>query len=190
MKTRYNLFRWYEASSGRYLRTDPVNLGRLGNRTKLAQLPVDRVDAYYLAMLRAGNPEHEGVYLYGVQNPVLFYDPLGLFGAGALATAGGACVAIDGPLPLGDVIGVPLLAGAMVWAASETVKDWWKNRDKCDDCDQQDIERRCDALYVKDIAECQRRHGPSSHLRAACYGSASERYGNCLAGRPVGPLSP
>ena len=35
-------------------------------------------------MLRTGNPKHEQPYLYAVQNPLLYADPLGLFNPGAL----------------------------------------------------------------------------------------------------------
>lgn len=134
----YNVYRWYLPATGTYSRPDPINLGILESVSRPQELPVGAVEAYYLAMLRAGNPLHEQPYLYGVQNPLLFYDPLGLFGPGALATAGGACVAIDGPVPVGDIVGVPLLIAAGVWAGGQIIADFWDNREPCDDCDKKD----------------------------------------------------
>jgi hypothetical protein len=100
-------------------------------------------------MLRTGNPQHEQAYLYSAQNPLLFSDPLGLFGPGALATAGGACVAGDGPLPIGDLVGVPLLIGATVWAAGIVVTDWWNNADSCSDCELDESDESDKAIAVE-----------------------------------------
>ena len=138
----YNVYRWYQPADGRYARIDPVNLGSLENVGRGNDLPIGAVHAYFLAMLRAGNPRFEHAYGYAVQNPLLFADPLGLFGPAALATAGGACVAVDGPLPFGDFIGVPLLITAAVWAAGTIIVDWWANREPCKQCDSVDTCRR------------------------------------------------
>jgi RHS repeat-associated protein len=171
----YNLHRWYEPQTGRYARVDPVNLGILENLGRPGELPIDAVDAYYLAMLRAGNPKFEHAYGYVAQNPLLFADPLGLFGPGALAAAGGACVAVDGPVPAGDVVGVPILIAAGVWAAGIAVVDWWDNADTdtCDECDKEN-RRICSRLLVmclenpRQPPSNRRLFGPSKDC-GACY---------------------
>ncbi len=180
----YNVHRWYGRLIGRYTRTDPINLGLLGSANHPPDLAVDSVDAYYLAMYRTGNPDHEQPYVYAAGNPLTYYDPLGLFGPGALARAGGACVAVDGPLTVGDVIGVPLLIGAAVWAAADVITDWWSNVDECRNCSPDP----CDAQYTADSEICRKQS--TRHLRALCWAKAAERYGNCIAGRPVQPLFP
>jgi len=179
-----NVWRWYQPATGRYTRPDPIHLGILESATRPQNLPLDALDAYYLAILRTGNPVHEHPYLYGARNPLLYYDPLGLFGAGTLAMAGGACIAGDGPFPFGDVVGVPLLIVAGGWAATEVITDWWSHREDCDDCDTDP----CDAQYQADSEIC-RRHS-TSRLRALCWRRAALRYSNCIAGRPVPDLFP
>lgn len=49
-----------------------------------------------------------------------------------------------------------------------------------------DNEERCNALYDADSAVCRRLTG--SAVKQICWASASERYGACLAGRPIPPL--
>jgi hypothetical protein len=105
----YNVWRFLEPQTGRYTRTDPVKLGVLESARRPQELPVDGLGAYYLAMLRTGIPVREHPYLYGAQNPLLFSDPLGLFGPGALVGAGGVCVVADGPLPIGDAVAAVLV---------------------------------------------------------------------------------
>jgi RHS repeat-associated protein len=141
----YNVYRYYMPGTGRYTRPDPVNLGILENVGRPGTLPIDAVDAYHLSMLRTGNPRFEHAYGYVAQNPLLFADPTGLFGPGALAMAGGACVAGDGPLPIGDVVGVPLLVAAGIWGAGIVIADWWDNADDCEECKTRDI---CHRLLV------------------------------------------
>jgi YD repeat-containing protein len=186
----YNVHRWYGWETGRYGRVDPINLGVLGNAGRPRELPLDAMEAYFLSMLRTGNPEHEQPYLYAVQNPLLYTDPSGLFGPGALATAGGACIAVDGPIPVGDIIGIPLLIGAAGWAMGEIVVDWWANAKDCEECERDKRDQYCYPLYLGDIAECKRRHPGSARSRQACYGSAASRYADCLSGKPSHPLYP
>jgi hypothetical protein len=179
-----NLHRWYTPNTGRYKRPDPVNLGVLGSVTRPRDLKLDPRTAYYLAILRTGSPKLEQPYLYGAQNPLLYFDPLGLFGPAALAMAGGACIAADGPAPIGDIVGVPLLIVAGGWAATEVIKDWWDNDDDCQECKPDP----CDAQYTTDSATC--RSLSTERLRALCWAKAAERYGACIVGRPVPPLFP
>ena len=147
-------------------------------------MPLNARDAYYLAMLRAGNPVHEQPYQYGAPNPLLYYDPLGLFGPGALAMAGGSCAVVDGPLPIGDVVGIGVLIVAGGWALAEVISDWWDNREDCEDCDIDP----CDAQYQADSEIC--RQQATRRLRALCWARAADRYGDCIAGSPVRPLFP
>ena len=130
-------------------------------------------------MLRTGNPEHEQPYLYGVQSPLLYTDPLGLLSPASLATVGGGCAAADGPLPIGDVIAAPLVAAAAVWWATEVITDWWDNAKNCTECKPDP----CDAQYAADSERCRRLS--NSRLRATCWENAAERYAACIAGRPI-----
>ena len=74
------------------------------------------------------------VYSFPGSNPVVFSDPLGLFGPGALAAAGGGCIAVDGPFPFGDLVGIPLILGAGAWALGDAIQDYWGNDKTCPDC--------------------------------------------------------
>jgi YD repeat-containing protein len=186
----YNLYRWLETGTGRYTRPDPVNLGMLASAWRDENLTIDPLQAYYLAILRAGNPKLEHPFSYVAANPLLLGDPLGLFGPGALATAGEVCIAADGPLPVGDLIGFPLLIGAGVWWAATQASDWSDDDDDCDRCNLRRREIECEVQYYADIEECQRRHRPGSRLRRPCYSHASVRFALCLRGHPVPPLQP
>ena len=46
---------------------------------------------------------------------------------------------IDGPLPFGDAVGVPLLIAAGAWALGEAVVDFWDNDSACESCPLIDI---------------------------------------------------
>ena len=55
-------------------------------------------------------------------------------------------------------------------------------------CEKED---RCEQQYSVDNAVCRslpNRTDEDKRVRAACWSSANERYGNCLADRPIGPL--
>ncbi len=145
----YNVYRWYAPDIGHYTRPDPLNLGGLENIGRADVLPLDALDAYHLAVVWSGNPRLASVYGYVGQNPLLFYDPLGLFGPAAAAAAGGTCIAIDGPAPFGDVIGVPILIAAGVWAGALIIADWWDNQQDCEECKTRDICRRLLGLCLE-----------------------------------------
>jgi RHS repeat-associated protein len=183
--SHYNVHRWYQSGIGRYIRPDPIHLGILGSASRPLEFPAGAITAYHLAILRTANPQHEQPYLYGAQNPLIFSDPLGLFGPGTLATAGGACIAVDGPLPAGDLIGIPLLVGATVWTGAIILTDWWANADACSDCELDldlDEEDECDRQYALDSAVC--RTLPRS-LRQRCWEEAARRYAACLSGQEI-----
>jgi RHS repeat-associated protein len=135
----YNVYRWYETGTGRYIRPDPVNLGSLENVGRSSEIGIGPEQAYYLSMLRAENPKFEHAFGYSAQNPIVFGDPFGLFGPGALAMAGGACAAADGPIPVGDIIGVPLVIGAGLWGLGIVIADAWDNFNHCEECKTRDI---------------------------------------------------
>lgn len=55
-------------------------------------------------------------------------------------------------------------------------------------CDQED---RCEQQYKDDRAVCNALPGGTparQKVKALCWASAADRYGNCLANRPLGPL--
>jgi len=85
---------------------------------------------------------------------------------GALSVAGGVAAA-DGPLPIGDIVGVVILLGTLAYLSTRTAKG----------------EARCEAQYDLDIAECRRVR------KRSCYAQAAVRFAACLAGKPVPPLN-
>ncbi len=189
----YNVHRWYQPSSGRYTGADSVHLASLLNGRALELLNTDARDALVTASFHAANPRLEHSYGYAAQSPLAFTDPLGLVvDPGSLATAGGVCVALDGPLPVGDIIGAGLLLSAGIWAAGNVVADFWKNRPPCDDCngDPPDV---CDEILAVDQATCRAAWlRLSSRGYSACMRQAMVRFSECLRWGPPprSPLAP
>jgi hypothetical protein len=70
-----------------------------------------------------------------VNDPIHFTDATGLM-AEAIA-AGGTLALVDGPLPIGDIIGAVIIVGALVAVAVATITaddiDWNTGRPKGDD---------------------------------------------------------
>ena len=118
----YNYFRYYDPSIGRYLTADPIGL--------------------------AGGIN---LYTYALDNPVRYTDPFGLSAlTGTLPIAGGLAAA-DGPLPVGDLIGLGLLGGALLYDLLNDSDDTADDGKQCDD-DKDDCEeeiRECTKLCKK-----------------------------------------
>ena len=88
-----------------------------------------------------------------------------------MATVGGGCAAADGPLPIGDVIGAPLVIAAAIWWATDVVTDWWDNAKTCDECDTQGICRRLLTLCLENLWQPPKNrplYGPRKDC-GACY---------------------
>lgn len=189
----YNLHRWYDTQTGRYTGEDQVNLGSLLSGRALELLNTHARDALLTASFHVANPRLEHPYGYAAQTPLAFTDPMGLvIDPGSLATAGGVCVAIDGPFPVGDIIGAGLLLSAGIWAGGIVVADFWRNRPPCDDCDD-DPDDRCEQLLKSDQANCAAQWlRRSARGYRACMSAAMTRYSECLRGifPPRTPLSP
>ena len=93
-----NWMRDYDPMTGRYIQADPLGL----------------VDG-------------ASVYGYALQNPGRYIDPRGeqgidglvssSFGRGAMSIAGGAA-AVDGPLPIGDAVGLCVIGAAVLYCAA------------------------------------------------------------------------
>lgn len=112
MNTYYNLHRWYEPATGRYIAPDPLRsvLGEYGDS---------------VLMLVPGLE-----YAYAADNPLLYIDPLGLtieqglcvlrytllgLGAGGLAGAAGGCALGGGATALaGGVVAIPACAAGAI----------------------------------------------------------------------------
>ncbi|WP_308418914.1 RHS repeat domain-containing protein [Iodobacter violaceini] len=97
----YNYFRDYDPATGRYIQSDPIGL--------------------------AG-----GINTYGYVggNPVSYTDSRGLAAIpwNVALPAAGTAAAADGPLPVGDVVGVAIIVGTAIYNACE------KTDNKCPPC--------------------------------------------------------
>lgn len=154
-------------------------------------------------------------YGYVGGNPLSFYDPLGLepnqvcvaactaagsVAGGYLGTVGGG--ALGGTLgglggsvigPGGAVAGgaAGAAAGSRAGgAAGSAAGGAAGNAAGNAFCPEDDEGDDCDALNATDTSTCNgitRVRG--ARAGAACHASASERYGACLAGRPIPPLN-
>jgi len=136
----------------------------------------------------------QNLYEYSRLNPIVFFDPHGTFASPVtLATAGGACIAIDGPAPIGDMVGVPMLAAAGIWWAAAEAFDRWNDRDEKDDDDgdSDDDYGQCEQQLALDDAACTRAWRGQHGLRHSCKSQAMTRYAECLRfGEPRSPLQP
>ena len=158
----YNWQRYYDANTGRYISSDPIGLTGGFNR-----------------------------YAYVGGNPVGWVDPSGLNAAIPVVLA-----AICLRNPAGCRAGATILF-CMAFPSLCTPPDPVNNaepykKDEADGeyCPEDDEGDDCDALNATDTSTCNgitRVRG--ARAGAACHASASERYGACLAGRPISPLN-
>jgi hypothetical protein len=116
---------------------------------------------------------------------MVYVDPTGegaLEGAIPLA---GMCVAVDGPIPVGDVVGGVILAGAATY-------DLYRYFTRCEECAEEDeapTDEECAFILAADQARCEQWwKGRDSRNLDACLGSAMNRYSRCLQG--MNPESP
>jgi len=143
-RVHYNYFRDYDSAVGRYVESDPIGLLG-GNNT----------------------------YRYAHANPTNYIDPLGLNTRAltrVLPWAGGAAAA-DGPAPIGDVIAILGIAGAILY-------------DACTD----DYEEVCNDRFEREVDNCKRflgrgpKEDPNRWYRA-CKIRAADRRNRCYTNR-------
>jgi RHS repeat-associated protein len=128
-------------------------------------------------------------YSYVYNDPVNLVDPEGRQGLWPALAAAGAAAAIDGPLPIGDLVGLGILATAAYYAVPKDVPfpdviDDAVPRDvpRCRDAEDEERDRECWDQYWRDIAVCRR-------VRTRrCYASAMERLVACRSNRYIPPL--
>ena len=143
----YYRARWYDPSSGRFISQDPIGF-------------------------RAGDPN---LYRYVGNAPGDGVDPEGrcITVSSVLPIAIGAA-AIDGPLPIGDLIGGSILIFAFIWETTTATN----------------LQNQCYNQYLDEIEACKKRYS-TSREKAACYERAMNRYVRCLSGEePRPPLFP
>lgn len=178
----YNYYRDYDPSLGRYIQSDPIGTTYdfSDPRLQLAiqhSIPVNTsVGSYGLNHL----------YGYVDQNPLNYIDPFGLQTTvdTYCARNPAACMDIGGGSA--GRSGASAAANAAVGAAVASAS----TSQQC----EVDKEKTCDEQLNRDTASCraiQRAEAKGKRPKGAasrCYASAMQRYGNCLAGRPEGPL--
>jgi len=175
--------RWYTPGTGRYTRTDPINLGRLLNLTSLTNL--DPFTEYMVANRRVGYPKFESGYGYGVGNPLTYVDPDG-------QVLPALCLVPPAVVALGKAAAATLAILATA-AAGEAAYDWLSDQGKtCDDCDDEPP-GICEELLRNDQDTCGfwAERGDMRNYQA-CMGAAMDRYSECLRGifPPRIPLQP
>ena len=178
----YNYFRDYDPSLGRYIQSDPrgVMLDYSDPRRMIAArmgIPITSGNGK--------NPNH--LYGYADQNPLALTDRTGE----AAAAAAGLCF-IPGVGWVGCGAAAAGVAGVgLICYLTGACQDFAQ---ACYDAfsseSGEDDDGRCDEMYAVDTSTCN----GISRIRgreagAACHASASERYGACLAGRPIPPLN-
>ena len=166
------------ADLGLYSQPDPI--GATSNQGGLRLFPARQVGP--VAVPSPGG----NLFSYAEGNPTRLIDPTGEQAIAWALPAAGGCAIADGPLPVGDVIGAILLAGAIVYDAS-------RERTCEGECSERDA--RCDRQLKDDEQRCtgwwKMRRNPNYGNYHACMGSAMFRYSECLRfGFPISPLSP
>ena len=109
--------RYYNPATGRFISEDthwnPSNM-IYGDRS------FEEDETKYpdiTASLQAGN-----LYGYCMGNPVMYYDKTGN-SATAIITIAGTLSLVDGPLPVGDIIAVALIAASAIYSSGVFIKD-------------------------------------------------------------------
>ena len=190
-----NGYRWYNPDWGRYTQSDPI-------------LPLLPEYSYFKVMVFPPN-----AFSYASGNPARFIDPLGMqslaecqvrwttaggaVGGGVGGVVGGVVGGAGGTLVVpgfgtvggavggaGVGIGVGSILGAGVGSLMGVIL--------CE-CPTDDEDGPCEKQLAIDEATCSvfmQRRPPATARYAQCMSSAMDRYANCRAGRPVGPLFP
>jgi RHS repeat-associated protein len=97
----YYLYRYYEPSLQRWPNRDPINEPGFGVMNGSSG--------------SFNTDEDKNLYLFIRNSPIVHYDPYGNSALSVCLPVAGGCAVADGPLPVGDIIAVGILAGAVAW---------------------------------------------------------------------------
>lgn len=186
----YNWARYYNPRAGRDITADLISVGE-HVQASLARMKVSTSSGRGVstgfdvaAPARGGAasnlPLEINPYSYTASNPLGWTDPTGQ------AAAGAGCQALGIPPSVCDAgVGAGGAAGAAIGLGIGLMAH---SSDLCEGEDE--LEKRCSTQYEEvDIPTCRgigRTRGTAAAAR--CYKSAADRYGACLAGKPVPPL--
>jgi len=103
-------------------------------------------------------------YGYVYANPLRYTDPTGEDAVEMVLPFSVAAAAADGPIPIGDLIGLTVVTGALIY-------------DMCSDDEQEKKKKNCQALKDSILATCA---GLTGRKKFACFQAAQDSFEQCM----------